>query len=68
MRIQVLIGDQLRKRKELLYNLGALSSYASIADLLLARHSNAYVQGKAKAYASSLCRVDSFFHFGHGSL
>lgn len=30
MRLQVLIGDQLRKRKELLYNLGALSSYASM--------------------------------------
>lgn len=30
MRLQVFIGDQLRKRKELLYNLGALSSYASM--------------------------------------
>ena len=30
MRLQLWIGEQLRKRKELLYNLGAISSYASM--------------------------------------
>ena len=30
MQLQMRIGEQLRKRKELLYNLGAISSYASM--------------------------------------
>ena len=30
MRLQYWIGEQLRKNKELLYNLGAISSYASM--------------------------------------
>ena len=30
MRLQYWIGEQLRKHKELLYNLGAISSYASM--------------------------------------
>ena len=30
MQLQLWIGEQLRKRKELLYNLGAISSYTSM--------------------------------------
>ncbi|MBL6740954.1 MAG: hypothetical protein ISP80_00785 [Synechococcus sp. BS301-5m-G53] len=30
MQLQLCIGEQLRKRKELLYNLGAISSYGSM--------------------------------------
>ena len=35
MRLQQSIAGQLKKRKELLYNLGAISSYASMLNFFL---------------------------------
>ena len=70
MRLQQSIAGQLKKRKELLYNLGAISSYASMLtffwhgfSILVAKKREA-----AQAHLGCVCRSDIFYDRGDGLL
>lgn len=60
MRLQQWIGGQLRKRKELLYNHGAISSYASMLTFFWHGISMLVAEEASKAHLGCLCSFDIF--------
>ena len=68
MRFQQSIAGQLKKRKELLYNLGAMSSYASMLTFFWHGVSMLVAKEVSQAHLGCVCRFDVFYDRGDGSL
>ena len=68
MRLQQSIAGQLKKRKELLYNLGAISSYASMLTFFWHGVSMLGCQGASLAHLGYVRLADIFYECGDGSL